>query len=98
MDVELGNFAQEKIAEFKNTDGEKCTFKEYLKDRGLFASQFYVYLMTTLTEDENMLENVVKQTKVVTSSSFMRNKQVAALHAHQHETHEMNWRIFKYNK
>ena len=75
MDVELGNFAQEKIAEFKNTDGEKCTFKEYLKDRGLFASKFYVYLMTTLTEDENTLENVVKQTNVVTSSSFTRNKE-----------------------
>ncbi len=68
MDVELGNFAQEKVAEFKNTDGEKCTFKEHLKDRGLFASKFYVYLMTTLTEDVNTLENVVKQTNVVTSS------------------------------
>ena len=68
MDVELGNFAQEKIRKFKDTDGNECSFKEYLKNRGLFASKFYVYLMTTVIEDEDT-PSKISQTEVCSPAS-----------------------------
>ena len=52
------------------TDGGKCTFKEYLKDRGLFASKFYVYLMTTAIEDESMAARVRQNDLCSTVSSY----------------------------
>ena len=42
MKLELGNYAQQKITAFKNTEGEVCTFQEYLRSRGLFASRCYI--------------------------------------------------------
>ena len=65
MIVELGNFE-----EFKDTDGGKCTFKEYLKDRGLFASKFYVYLMTTAIEEESTAARVRQNDLCSTVSSY----------------------------
>ena len=47
MCLHLGNYAQERITEFTDIDGKTCTFQEYLKSRGLFASRFNVYLMST---------------------------------------------------
>ena len=57
MKLELGNFAQKSISAFKTTTGEECTFQEYLKSHGLFASKSNIYLMSTLTGDgESLLE------------------------------------------
>ena len=52
MHLELGNYAQENIYEFRNCDGETCNFQEYLKSRALFASRFNVYFMTTCKGEE----------------------------------------------
>ena len=52
MKLELDNYVQQKIKAFKNTEGEVCTFQEYLRSRGLFASRCYMYLMSTSTEEE----------------------------------------------
>lgn len=52
MCLHLGNYAQERITAFTDTDGKTCTFQEYLKSRGLFASRFNVYLMSTFVGDE----------------------------------------------
>ena len=35
--------------------GEECTFQEYLKSHGLFASKSHIYLMSTLTADGESL-------------------------------------------
>ena len=51
MCLHLGNYAQERITTFTDTDGKTCTFQEYLKSRGLFASRFHVYLMSTSVGD-----------------------------------------------
>ena len=54
MQLALGNYAQETITSFRDMDDKQCTFQEYLKSRGLFASKCSVYLMSTLTGgDEN---------------------------------------------
>ena len=54
MQLALGNYAQETITSFRDIDDKQCTFQEYLKSRGLFASKCPVYLMSTLTcGDEN---------------------------------------------
>ena len=42
MCLHLGNYAQERITTFTDTDGKTFTFQEYLKSRGLFASRFHV--------------------------------------------------------
>ena len=55
MKLQLGNFAQESVSAFKDTGGQECTFQEYLKSHGLFASKCYMYLMSTLLEDEEIL-------------------------------------------
>ena len=52
MHFDLGNFAQERISQFTDVDGNACTFQEYLRSRGLFASRCFVYLMSTATEEE----------------------------------------------
>lgn len=52
MHFDLGNFAQERITEFTDVDGNTCTFQEYLRSRGLFASRCFVYLMSTTTEED----------------------------------------------
>ena len=49
MQLALGNYAQETITGFQDIDGKQCTFQEYLKSRGLYASKCPVYLMSTLT-------------------------------------------------
>lgn len=49
MQLALGNYAQETITSFRDIDDKQCTFQEYLKSRGLFASKCPVYLMSTLT-------------------------------------------------
>ena len=61
MKLELGNYAQQKITAFKNTEGEVCTFQEYLRSRGLFASRCYIYLMSTSTEEEDGISASVSQ-------------------------------------
>ena len=52
MHFDLGNFAQERIPEFTDVDGNTSTFQEYLRSRGLFASRCFVYLMSTTTEED----------------------------------------------
>ena len=52
MQIDLGNYAQETISVFRDLDGEKCTFQEYLRCRGLFASKCHVYLMSTQDDKE----------------------------------------------
>ena len=49
MCLDLGNYAQERITAFTDIDGKTCTFQEYLKSRGLYASRFHVYLLSTST-------------------------------------------------
>ncbi|RMX56729.1 hypothetical protein pdam_00025761, partial [Pocillopora damicornis] len=39
------------ITTFTDTDEKTYTFQEYLKSRGLFASRFHVYLMSTFVRD-----------------------------------------------
>lgn len=39
MKLRLGNFAQESVSAFKDIMGQECTFQEYLKSHGLFASR-----------------------------------------------------------
>lgn len=54
MKMELGNFDQQSIAKFTDTEGNECSYSEYLRSRGLFASRAYVYLLTTsFTDAEN---------------------------------------------
>ena len=38
MHFDLGNFAQERISQFTDVNGNRCTFQEYLRSQGLFAS------------------------------------------------------------
>ena len=52
MQLDLGNYAQETISVFRDLDGEKCTFQEYLRSHGLFASKCQVYLMPTQDDKE----------------------------------------------
>lgn len=47
MIVELGNFEHEEITCFKDTFSNKCTYPEYLRSRGLYASRAFIYLMTS---------------------------------------------------
>jgi len=49
MYFNLGNYAQERIRAFTDTDRKTCTFQEYLKSQGLYASRFHVYLMSAPT-------------------------------------------------
>ena len=51
MCLHLGNYVQEMITTFTDTDEKTYTFQEYLKSRGLFASRFHVYLMSTFVRD-----------------------------------------------
>ena len=48
MCLHLGNYAQERITTFTDTDGKTFTFQEYLKSRGLFACRFHVYWFSRL--------------------------------------------------
>ena len=52
--IEIGNFSQEPIHEFVDTKGNSCSYLEYLRDRGLYPSKSYIYLMTTARKDKNM--------------------------------------------
>ncbi|KAK3705162.1 hypothetical protein QZH41_003137 [Actinostola sp. cb2023] len=47
MKVALGNFEQEAVSKFTDTEGNECSYPEYLRSRGLYASRSYIYLMTT---------------------------------------------------
>ena len=51
--IEIGNFSQEPIHEFVDTKGNSCSYLEYLRDRGLYPSKSYIYLMTTARKDKN---------------------------------------------
>lgn len=69
MSLELGNFAQNSISAFKDTMGEECTFQEYLKSHGLFASKSPIYLMSTSTEEkESSIEKVPSSSPIAISS------------------------------
>ena len=63
MKLELGNYTQQKITAFKNTEGELCTFHEYLRSRDLFSSRCYMYLISTSTEEEDGISASVSQKK-----------------------------------
>ena len=64
MQVELGNYAQESVSVFCDLEGKQCTFPEYLKSRGLYASKCYVYLMTsTLADTKRCSPRDLKQTE-----------------------------------
>ena len=47
MEVELGNFNKNPISKFTDTDGNECSYAQYLRNRGLFPSRTNVYLLTT---------------------------------------------------
>ena len=49
----MGSFSQEPIREFVDTRGNPCSYLEYLRDRGLYPSKSYIYLMTTGPSDRN---------------------------------------------
>ena len=51
MKLELGNFAEEKIKDFTDSEGNKCTYEQYLKTNGLYSSWNILYLMTTGVSD-----------------------------------------------
>lgn len=80
MKLELGNFAQNSISAFKDTMGEECTFQEYLKSHGLYASKSPIYLMSTLTEDieSSTRKDPISSPIIVASSSF-RDKKGSAI-------------------
>lgn len=61
MKIELGNYAQESVSVFCDLEGNQCTFPEYLKSRGLFASKCYVYLMSTLADTKECSPRRLKQ-------------------------------------
>jgi len=61
MEIELGNYAQESISVFCDLEGNQCTFPEYLKSRGLFASRCYVYLMSRLADTKECSKRRLKQ-------------------------------------
>ncbi|KAH3731104.1 hypothetical protein DPMN_057109 [Dreissena polymorpha] len=44
MDLSLGSFAGENLDGF--TEGNACSFQEYLKSRGLFSPQYHLYIRT----------------------------------------------------
>lgn len=54
FEIEIGNFSQEPIHTFVDTKGNPCSYLEYLRDRGLYPSKSYIYLMTTVRGDKNM--------------------------------------------
>ena len=51
--IEMGNFSQEPIHDFVDTKGNSCSYLEYMRDRGLYPSKCYIYLMTTAHKDKN---------------------------------------------
>ena len=61
MDCELG-FYSEVITEFKDVNGEPCTFDMYLKSFGMFASRRIVYLITTEKSTSTVEDNSAKET------------------------------------
>ena len=70
MKLSLGNFAQETVLAFKDTMGRECTFQEYLKSHGLFASRCYIYLMSTLTEDGESLPPAKEDPTLTATSTY----------------------------
>jgi len=76
MKLDLRNFAQNSISAFKDTMGEECMFREYLKSLGLYASKSPIYLMTTLTGDieSSTGEDSIRSPIIVASSSFGKEK------------------------
>ena len=78
MQLELGNFAQNSISAFKDTMGEECTFQEYLKSHGLYASKSPIYPMSTLTGDiessTSKDSEAIRSPIIVASSSFGEEK------------------------
>ena len=63
MQVELGNYAQESVSVFLDLEGNQCSYPEYLKSRGLFASKCHVFLMSTLADTKECSPRDLKQTK-----------------------------------
>ena len=63
MKLDLGNYAQRKIMPFKNTEGDVCTFQEYLRSHNLFASHCYMYPMYTSKKEEDRISPSVSQEK-----------------------------------
>ena len=59
MNVDLGNFSQQKLDSFTDTDGKECDFFAYLKSHGLYASRCYLYLMTTIKEESSEDEEII---------------------------------------
>ncbi|XP_031565478.1 LOW QUALITY PROTEIN: uncharacterized protein LOC116300699 [Actinia tenebrosa] len=62
MKVELGNFEQEPVDEFSDTEGKECTYPEYLRSRGLYASRSCIYLMTTEIPQQDDKKSDEKET------------------------------------
>lgn len=57
MNLKMGNFAQNSISSFKDTTGMGCTFHDYLRSHGIFASKSHMYLMSSIsTDDEDNVE------------------------------------------
>ena len=56
MKVELSSVDGVTIEQFTDLDGNECSMAEYLKARGIYPSQFYIYLKTELRNEKK--ENV----------------------------------------
>lgn len=73
MEVSLASFAGENLQRFTDSEGNTCSFQEYLKSHGLFSSQYHLYIRTkekqqiaetactpaALGTDENVEEEMV---------------------------------------
>ena len=48
MEVRLSTYHGEAIEKITKQTGEDCSLQEYLKDIGVFSSQYYLYLRTSV--------------------------------------------------
>ena len=50
MDISLSNHSGDEFTEFKDRNGNPCSFQDFLKSYGFFSSQYYLYLKTSKKE------------------------------------------------
>ena len=51
--------------------GQESTFQEYLKSHGLFASRFYIYLMSTLSDDEKSFSPAKEDPTLTATATYL---------------------------
>lgn len=57
MEIELTNYSGELIRDFKDREGNTCTFQDFLKSTGRYSSQYFVYLQTKKKNVKKELES-----------------------------------------